>query len=142
MTGGIRKHLQAAWEAYKADRKERGNRRRHADTAFLPPALEILETPPNPLGRIVLWVMIAFLLLAFAWSVIGRVDIVASAPGKVIPEGRVKVIQAAGEGVVREILVRDGQRVKAGAPVDAVVLVETLVFGVTERVLQELRHRV
>jgi membrane fusion protein, hemolysin D len=49
-----------------------------------------------------------------AWASVGRIDIVASAPGKIIPSGRTKVIQPFETGVVRSIEVRDGQSVKAG----------------------------
>ena len=45
---------------------------------------------------------------------LGKIDIVASAPGKIVPSGRTKVIQPFETGVVRAIHVRDGQRVKAG----------------------------
>jgi hemolysin D len=45
---------------------------------------------------------------------LGEVDIVASAPGKIIPSGRTKVIQPFETGVVRAIHVRDGQGVHAG----------------------------
>ncbi|MEM0930519.1 MAG: HlyD family type I secretion periplasmic adaptor subunit [Pseudomonadota bacterium] len=108
--------MAVACEAYRSDKAAGPSRQTHADTAFLPAALEILETPPNPLGRVILWVIMSFLLLALGWAIIGRVDMVATASGKVIPEGRVKIIQAAGEGVVRSILVRDGERVEARAP--------------------------
>jgi hemolysin D len=47
-------------------------------------------------------------------GLIGRLDIVVSANGKFIPNARVKVIQPAITGVVREIAVKDGQRVTAG----------------------------
>jgi hemolysin D len=42
------------------------------------------------------------------------VDIVATAPGKIIPSGRTKIIQPFESGVVSSIRVRDGQSVKAG----------------------------
>ena len=54
--------------------------------------------------------------MALAWALIGTIDIVASAPGKVLPTGRTKVIQAFETGVVRAIHVRDGQSVKSGEP--------------------------
>ena len=41
-------------------------------------------------------------------------DIVAVAPGKLVPGGRVKVVQSVELGTVRAIHVTDGQRVKAG----------------------------
>src|SRR4249920_3188160 len=64
---------------------------RHADeVAFLPAALEIVETPPSPIGRAVGATIIALFCLGLAWASLGEVDIVASAPGKIIPSGRTK----------------------------------------------------
>jgi hemolysin D len=88
--------------------------RREDELAFLPAALEITETPPSPLGRTIGATIIALFCLALLWAAIGRVDIIASAPGKIVPSGRVKLIQPFETGVVRAINVRDGQHVKAG----------------------------
>ena len=81
---------------------------------FLPAALEIVETPPSPIGRAIGASIVALFCLALIWASFGHVDIVASAPGKIVPNGRVKLIQAFETGVVRAIHVRDGQHVKAG----------------------------
>ncbi|MDQ8728035.1 HlyD family type I secretion periplasmic adaptor subunit [Bradyrhizobium sp. LHD-71] len=90
-----------------------GNRRSD-ELAFLPAALEIVETPPSPLGRAVGFSIIAIFGVALIWASIGTVDIVAIAPGKLIPSGRTKTIQPFETGVVRAIHVHDGQSVKAG----------------------------
>ena len=58
--------------------------------------------------------IVALFVLALIWAIFGHVDIVASASGKVVPSGRVKLIQPFETGVVRAIHVRDGQSVKAG----------------------------
>ena len=58
--------------------------------------------------------MVAVFAAALAWASIGTVDIVAVAPGKIIPTGRTKTIQPFETGVVRAIAVRDGQSVKTG----------------------------
>src|SRR4030088_1732189 len=84
------------------------------ELAFLPAALEIVETPPSPVGRAVAFTIIAVFAVALSWACIGTVDIVAVAPGKIIPSGRTKIIQPFETGVVRAIHVRDGQSVKAG----------------------------
>jgi len=89
-------------------------RRRSAELAFLPAALEIVETPPSPLGRATAFSIIAVFGVAFAWACFGTVDIVAIAPGRLIPSGRTKTIQPFETGVVRSIKVRDGQAVKSG----------------------------
>lgn len=84
------------------------------ELAFLPAALEIMETPPSPIGRTIGVVLIALFCAGLAWSAWGTIDIVASAPGKVVSGGRSKVVQPFETGVVRAIRVQDGQDVKAG----------------------------
>jgi hemolysin D len=92
----------------------RPDQRTLGEMAFLPAALEIVEFPPSPLGRATVYVIIALFCIALGWSFIGRIDIVATATGKIIPSGRTKMVQPLDIGVVRAIHVRDGQTVKAG----------------------------
>src|SRR5712671_1537553 len=89
-------------------------RRRDHELAFLPAALEIVETPASPIGRAIGATIIMVFVLASAWACLGTVDIVATASGKIIPSGRSKVIQPFEIGVVRAIRVHDGDTVKAG----------------------------
>ena len=84
------------------------------ERAFLPAALEIVETPPSPIGRAIGATLVAIFCLALIWATLGHVDIVASATGEIVPSGRVKVIQPLEIGAVRAIDVHDGQSVKAG----------------------------
>ncbi|AWM10957.1 HlyD family type I secretion periplasmic adaptor subunit [Bradyrhizobium symbiodeficiens] len=88
--------------------------RNHEELEFLPAALEIVETPPSPLGRAIGATILAMLVLGLAWSAFGRVDIVATATGKVIPTGRSKIIQPFETGVLRSIRVSEGEFVKSG----------------------------
>jgi hemolysin D len=81
---------------------------------FLPAALEILETPASPVGRAVGATIILFFALAVAWAVFGRVDIIATASGKIVPTGRTKTIQPLDTGIVSAIHVQDGDPVSAG----------------------------
>src|SRR5437764_5238269 len=81
---------------------------RRDELEFLPAALEIIETPASPAGRTIAGAIITFLCIALGWSVIGRVDIIATAPGRVIPTGKTKLIQPFETGVVRKIYVSDG----------------------------------
>jgi len=52
------------------------------------------------------------LTLSFAY--VAKMDIVVSVQGKVIPSGKSKVVQPLEPGIVRSVLVHDGQKVKAG----------------------------
>lgn len=86
------------------------------EAAFLPAHLELIETPIHPAPR---WTMRIIALLAVATlliSILGKLDIVVVANGELIPDSNVKMIQPAITGVVRQILVHDGQRVVAGQP--------------------------
>lgn len=81
---------------------------------FLPAALEIMETPPRPLGRILAVVIGAFFVIAIVWAALSPIDIVAVADGKVVPTGQIKVVQPFQSGVVNAINVREGIRVDQG----------------------------
>jgi hemolysin D len=89
-------------------------RRRREEMAFLPAALEIVETPPSPTGRWIAGTIIALFCVALIWASVGQIDIVASAQGKLVPSGRSKLIQPLDAGIVKAIHVHDGQTVKAG----------------------------
>lgn len=56
-------------------------------------------------------VIVIFIIIVVVWVLVGHVDEVAIAPGKIIPTGNVKTIQAEDKGVVKGIYVKDGQKV-------------------------------
>lgn len=86
-----------------------------ADPAlFSPRIVSLQESPPSPLGRRVLHVLLVLLASLLVWSVIGRLDIVAVAEGKLVPHSFLKIVQPAEAGIVREILVREGEAVGEG----------------------------
>src|SRR5882672_4426605 len=80
---------------------------RREELAFLPAALEIVETPPPPMAGAIGGTVMALFCVALAWACFGKVDIVATASGRIIPSGRTKVVQPLETGVVRAIHVRD-----------------------------------
>ena len=113
-SSGLSHHLQVLKAAWSQDREEARTRRTIDETAFLPAALEVMETPPSPFGRGLLWFLVSCIVIALIWSFVGRLDVVAIAPGKLVPEDRVKIVQAPELGIVRALNVKDGDRVKAG----------------------------
>jgi hemolysin D len=84
------------------------------DREFLPAALEILETPPPPLPVALIATISACALAALIWSYFGRLDVHATAPGKIEPAGYAKVIEPLDPGKIAAIHVEKGQTVKAG----------------------------
>lgn len=81
---------------------------------FRPIISEIEESPINPLGRTTFWIIISLIFCTALWLFFGKVDIVVSARGKVIPDGEIKIIQPLETGVVKGIHVKEGDFVKQG----------------------------
>ncbi|MGH8687897.1 MAG: biotin/lipoyl-binding protein, partial [Burkholderiales bacterium] len=81
---------------------------------FHPPLLRIQESPPPPLAGWMLRLLLALLAGAALWTIFGRLDIVAVADGKLVPSSYLKIVQPAEQGIVHEILVSEGEEVKAG----------------------------
>jgi hemolysin D len=88
--------------------------RTRQDREFLPAALEILETPAAPMRVAFLWVICLMFAGALAWSWFAKLDIFATATGRIEPSGRSKVVQPLEPGKVREVFVQNGMAVKAG----------------------------
>jgi hemolysin D len=101
-------------EAWRHRRQTDPPRRLAHELAFLPANLELTETPLHPAPLWVARVLIGTALIIILMATFGRLDIVAVAPGQLIPNVNVKVIQSAVTGVVKDILVQNGERVVAG----------------------------
>jgi len=81
---------------------------------FSPPLLRIQEKPPAPLAGWMLRLLLALIAAIIVWAIFGRLDIVAVADGKLVPSSYLKIVQPAEQGIVKEILVTEGQSVQAG----------------------------
>lgn len=101
----------AAWRERKS---WDGKRYRSEEAEFLPAALSLQQQAVSPAPRVAMWLLITFAALALLWSVFGRVDIVVSAQGKIIPSAGTQVVQPIGTATVKAIHVREGQTVRAG----------------------------
>jgi hemolysin D len=108
--------------------------RSREETEFLPAALEIVESPPSPIGRALALTICGVFIATLVWAAIGRIDIVATAPGKIVATGGTKVIQPLETGVIKAINVRDGQRVKAG---DLLIKLDTTILESERAHLQQ-----
>ncbi|MCF4130113.1 HlyD family type I secretion periplasmic adaptor subunit [Methylobacterium sp. SyP6R] len=84
------------------------------ERAFLPAHLELLETPPSPTLRATAWTVMALVAGAVSWASLSRIEIVATAPGRLVPVGEVKRVQPLETSVVKAIHVAEGDHVVAG----------------------------
>jgi HlyD family secretion protein len=81
---------------------------------FAPDLLAIQERPPERLPRVILGSVVALVAVLLAWAALAKLDIIASAEGRLVPASFTKVVQPPEAGVVDEILVRDGDSVHEG----------------------------
>lgn len=81
---------------------------------FLPSMIRLQEAPPSPLGRTSMRLLLLFLGSLLLWSACSKLDIVAVASGKLVPQSYLKVVQPSESGIVKEILVEEGEHVQAG----------------------------
>ena len=106
---------------------------------FMPGILGVEHDPPSPLPRMVLRGVLLLFFIMLAWSTFGRLDIVAVAEGKLVPISYLKIVQPAESGIVREILVKDGDRVTAG---QVLVRMDANVSDADGKTIQsELQHK-
>lgn len=75
---------------------------------------EIQGGEPSRYSRIVLKTVCVLFVLLLVWALISKLDIVAVAQGRLVPQTYVKIVQPADQGVIREILVDEGDHVKQG----------------------------
>jgi hemolysin D len=114
-TGNLIDRYAAVFRHVWADRRQNDTPVRPAyELAFLPANLELAETPLHPAPQWSARLLGGIALIIAVMSILGRLDIVAVAPGRLIPNASVKIIQPAVTGVVRRILVQNGQRVESG----------------------------
>lgn len=79
-----------------------------------PEVAEVIGRLPWWAVRSLLYIIIAFVLVAFTWASFAKIDMVAVANGTVTPQGNIKPVQAASSGVVQSVFVKEGDNVAAG----------------------------
>ena len=91
---------------------------------WLHPLAALGHENPTQISRVVLWIVCLLLMLLFVWASVGKLDVVASAQGRLVPQTLLKIVQPAEPGVVRDLLVDEGDLVAAG---QALVRLDTTV---------------
>lgn len=101
---------------------------------FKPLLSEIEESPVSPLGRFTFWTVVSLIIITVLWLIIGKIDIVVTARGIVIPDGEAKIIQPLETGVIKEILVKEGDFVKKD---QLLVLIDTMTTDAQLKMVKE-----
>ncbi|HEX7220870.1 MAG TPA: HlyD family type I secretion periplasmic adaptor subunit [Burkholderiales bacterium] len=105
-----------------------------ADPAdFAPPLLRIRDKPAPPLAGWVLRLLVVMLVCLFAWAALGRLDIVAVADGKLVPSSYLKIVQPPEQGIVKEILVKEGEKV---APGQVLIRMDSVLAGADAKAIR------
>lgn len=106
---------------------------------FAPGLLAIQESPPSKLPKTILYLVIGLFFILLGWAIFGKLDIVATAEGRLIPKSYVKIVQPAEGGVIKDILVHEGQSVQEG---DILIRMDgTAMLSDTRSVEGEMRLR-
>lgn len=106
---------------------------------FSPSILAINNAPPSPLPRLVLRYVLLLIVIMIVWGLLGRLDIVAIAEGKLVPISYLKIVQPAEAGIIREIVVSEGEIVKTG---QVLVRMDTSVYQADSKAIQgEIQHK-
>ncbi len=111
---------------------------RDADPAdFQPALLQVQSRPPAPLGRGVLYAVFFLTASILVWSALARLDIVATAEGKLVPAGYLKIVQPSEQGQIKEIFVHEGQVVREG---EVLMRMDTALLAADGRALSAEYH--
>lgn len=91
---------------------------------------------PSRTARTFVWSCLGLVLALALWASVGELDVVSQALGLVIPSSKVKTVQHLEGGIIRQILVREGDAVASGQPL---VVLEQTVSGSS---VEELEVRI
>ena len=105
---------------------------------FAPAILRVEQKSPSPLPRLVLYALLGLFAVALLWAAFGRLDIIAVAQGKLVPQSFIQVVQPADAGIIKELLVREGDEVKEG---QVLVRMDARLSEADSKTLQAELHR-
>ena len=103
---------------------------------FLPAVLEVTEKPPSHAARLLTYGIMLMFTVLILWSILGKIDIIATSAGKLMPASNIKTIQTLTDSEIEEIYVQEGQYVKEGQ--DLIKFNQTEVLANINRVENEM----
>ncbi len=122
-------------EKAAADSKIKGMNEHEKE--FLPAVLEVTEMPPSHAARLLTYIIMIMFTVLILWSILGKIDIIATSQGKLIPASNIKTIQTLTDSEIEEIYVQEGQYVKEGD--DLIKFNQTEVQANINRIKNEMK---
>ena len=77
-------------------------------------SVELVGFVPSRGASLLLWVILGFFIVAFAWAAFTKIDRTVRARGRVVPSAKLQVVSNLEGGVIEQILVKPGQNVRKG----------------------------
>lgn len=103
------------WAEVWKIRKELDHPNRKKDESeFLPAHLELIETPVSKKPRLIAYLIMLFLVVAIVLASVSKVEIVATAPGKLTFSGRSKEIKRLKTPLYKKFSLKMGSLWKKG----------------------------
>jgi adhesin transport system membrane fusion protein len=87
---------------------------RRGDLVYVSPLRSALVVEPAPSAMWSVYLMLAAIVVAFAWAALTQVDVVTKASARIVPDGREQLIASLEGGILRELKVKEGDSVDAG----------------------------
>ena len=84
------------------------------ETDLAESTIEFLGSLHPFFSRALIYVLLLFIAIALSWAWYGQVDIVATAPFRLVPLGKVQNIQAPRSGEIQEIAIHSGDHIAKG----------------------------
>ena len=98
---------------------------------------------PRTASSVLLWVITGFILIFFIWAAFAELERTVRGMGRVVPSSQLQVVSNLEGGIIEEILVRQGQQVRAGDPLVRLDQTQTSAeFGSGEATLAALSVKI
>ena len=94
------------------ERKKRTPGIRPEDLAFVDTVSQAVLEKPTRGSQLLVWVLFLLVATLLAWAWWAELDVLVRGQGRVIPSSQLQVVQSLEGGIVREILVKSGDKVR------------------------------
>jgi hemolysin D len=105
--------------------------------AFQLPEQSVILKQPATWSRAIIWTLMGVTSAALLWAALAKIEQVVGAQGQLKPQGKVQEVQSPTNGVVKEVMVKDGDRVKKG---QTVVLMDSTASKAQLRSYEKIRN--